>query len=195
MEYFWLLLYIFATFFKIGLFSFGGGMGVIALLQQEVANNGWMTEDMFLNFVAISESTPGPIAINIATFIGSTLGGFLGSVVATLGVILPAFVIILLIAIAFKNFQNNRYVQAFLKGLKPVTLGLIAGMGISMVVKAVGFSIKDFQIINNFSIFNLVILGALIVIYVINYIIRKKHLSPIWMIVISAALGIICYGI
>mgnify|MGYP001855516110 FL=1 len=100
MEY----LTLFWVFFKIGLVSFGGGYGMIPMIQDEVIGRGWLTQEQLLNFIGISESTPGPLAVNIATFIGSSRAGILGALCATVGVVLPSFVIILLIAAFFKNF-------------------------------------------------------------------------------------------
>ena len=102
---------LFLTFFYIGLFTFGGGYAMIPIVRQEVLNRGWLdgSEEMVSNMIAVSESTPGPIAINMATFVGSDEAGFLGSVCATLGVVLPSFLVILLIAAVLKNFEKNKY--------------------------------------------------------------------------------------
>ena len=97
---------LFLNFLMIGALSFGGGYGMVSLVRETVLSNGWLTENEFLNFIAVSESTPGPLAVNMATFIGSTQGGILGSFVATLGVVLPSFLIILLIAFALKNLKK-----------------------------------------------------------------------------------------
>ena len=105
---------LFLTFFEIGLFTFGGGYAMISLVREKVLTFGWMTEEELLNMIAVSESTPGPIAINMATFVGSTQGGFLGSLMATLGVVLPSFIIILLISALIRNFLKYKGVQAFL---------------------------------------------------------------------------------
>ena len=116
-----ILLKLFLTFLKIGAVSFGGGYSMIPLIRDEVLTNGWATEEAFMNFIAVAESTPGPIAINMATYIGSTQYGFIGSLVATLGIVLPSFIIILLIVALFKNFlkysgkseSNSRYSLVF----------------------------------------------------------------------------------
>ena len=102
------MLTLFWTFFKIGLFTFGGGYAMIPLIQQEVTSHNWLSEDALLNFIGISEATPGPFAINIATFVGSSQYGFWGAVCATLGVVLPSFIIILLIASIFTKFEQNK---------------------------------------------------------------------------------------
>ena len=111
---------LFLNFLMIGALSFGGGYGMVSLVRETVLSNGWLTENEFLNFIAVSESTPGPLAVNMATFIGSTQGGILGSFVATLGVVLPSFLIILLIASALKNLMKYAPVNAFLSGSSSV---------------------------------------------------------------------------
>ena len=109
-----ILLQLFLTFFEIGAFTFGGGYAMISLVSEKVLVNGWLTEAELLNMIAVAESTPGPIAVNMATFVGSTQAGILGSALATLGVILPSFIIILLISAVMKNFLKYHGVQAFL---------------------------------------------------------------------------------
>lgn len=117
---------LFGVFFKIGLFTFGGGQAMIPLLQKDlVVNLGWISMQDFLDFVAISEITPGPVAINMATFAGYKLRGLTGAVVSSLGVILPSFIIILIIATVAHTFRANRWVSAFLDGLQPVVLALL----------------------------------------------------------------------
>ena len=118
---------LFYTFFEIGLFTFGGGYAMISLVREKVLMNGWLTEGELLNMIAVSESTPGPIAINMATFVGAMQGrelgwpfaDMLGSACATLGVVLPSFIIILLISAVIKNFLKYEPVKAFLKGVRP----------------------------------------------------------------------------
>ena len=108
---------LFIEFFQIGLFAFGGAYGAIPLIKEVVLENSWMNEEMFSNMIAISESTPGPIMINSATYIGNNQAGILGALVATLGVVLPSFLIILLIVIVFHKFLKNNKVQMVLKGI------------------------------------------------------------------------------
>ncbi len=128
-----LYLELFLTFLKLGSFAFGGAYGAIPLFREEVLSHGWMTDSMFTNVVAISESTPGPIMINVATYIGSQQGGLLGGVIlATLGgVVLPSFIIILLVTVLFKSFLNRTKVQGVLKGIKQCIMGgLILATGV-----------------------------------------------------------------
>ncbi|MBR2651064.1 MAG: chromate transporter, partial [Clostridia bacterium] len=105
-------LMLFLTFLKIGAASFGGGFGMISLIREDCLANGWLTEEELLNFIAVAESTPGPIAVNMATFVGSSQGGILGAFLATLGVVLPSFVIILLIAAVFNGLLKYAGVKA-----------------------------------------------------------------------------------
>ena len=127
-------LLLFTTFFKIGLFTIGGGYAMIPMIQQSVLAHGWMTVTDMIDFIAISESTPGPFAVNIATFIGMTRGGIFGALAATLGVVLPSFIIILLIARFFLKFQDNTWVKAVLTGVRPAVVGLIASAALSIFV-------------------------------------------------------------
>ena len=111
---------------------------MIPLIQDAVIRHNWMSEDAFYNFIGVCESTPGPIAVNMATYVGSTQAGLPGGIVATLGVITPSFFIILLIAAVLKNLTKNTYVQGFLYGIKPVILALILATGINMLLKSTG---------------------------------------------------------
>ena len=134
---------LFVTFLKIGAFTFGGGYAMIPLIQSEVVARNWMTDADLVNFIAVSESTPGPLAINIATYVGMETGGFLGAFCATFGVVLPSFIIILLVAKCFAAFSENRLVKGILSGLRPAVVGLISASVISVgatVFSAVSFS-------------------------------------------------------
>ena len=119
-----ILLRLFLTFFKIGLFTFGGGYAMIPLIRDECLANEWLSEGELLNFIAVSESTPGPVAVNMATFVGSSQAGVLGSLCATFGVILPSFIIILLIVAILKNVLQYAGVRATLSGVRPVVVVL-----------------------------------------------------------------------
>lgn len=135
---------LFLNFLMIGALSFGGGYGMVSLVRERVLSNGWLTENEFLNFIAVSESTPGPLAVNMATFIGSTQGGILGSFVATLGVVLPSFLIILLIASALKNLMKYAPVNAFLSGVRPCVVAMILATALSMALSTL-FGLTDLQ--------------------------------------------------
>ena len=116
---------LFWNFLMIGALSFGGGYGMISLVRETVLGHGWLTEGEFLSFIAVSESTPGPLAINMATFIGSSQGGFWGALCATLGVVLPSFVIILLVASVLQNLMKYAGVNAVLGGVRPCVVAMI----------------------------------------------------------------------
>lgn len=181
-------LLLFLEFFKIGLFTFGGGYAMIPLVKEVVLEYGWLTESEFYNFIGICESTPGPIAINMATYIGARQGDLLGSICATVGVILPSFIIIILIAALLKNIIKNSYVQAFLTGIKPVVLGLIASTGLILFAKAIGYvNLKTF----NFNLPATIIFGVLVILYFGVLKLFKKKLSAVSIILISAILGIL----
>ena len=184
---------LFLEFFKIGLFTFGGGYAMIPLVRELVLEQGWLTESQFLDFIGVCESTPGPIAINMATYIGSTQGGFFGSVCATLGVVLPSFIIIVLVATLLKKLIKNKYFQNALKGIKPIILALILSTGIILVAKVLGYIPKGETSNIQFdfdwkSTVIIVLLAGLF--YGYKYIFKKK-MPSILLIVIAAALGII----
>ena len=183
---------LFFEFFQIGLFTFGGGLAMIPLIEDVVVKHAWLTEAEFYNFVGVCESTPGPIAINMATYIGSLQGGILGSIAATLGVVLPSFLIILLIAAVLKNMTENKFFKGFVRGVKPIVVGLIASMGCMLLIKAVGFvSVTKFK----FDIVSAIILGLIFLIFFVYWLLKKKKLSAIKLIIISAFLGIVVSGI
>jgi chromate transporter len=140
-----LLFKLFYTFFYIGVFTFGGGYAMIPLISQEVLNNNWVdSTDILIDFIAIAESTPGPFAINIATFIGYEQAGIIGALFASFGVVLPSFIIILIIAKLFTKFASNKYVQGFLKGIRPVVPGIILSVAMIFILRSV-FSIEDLK--------------------------------------------------
>lgn len=120
-----ILIELFYAFFTIGCFSFGGGYAILSFLQQEVERRGWMTTERFVDMIAISQSTPGPIAINMATFVGYETGGILGAFVATLAVALPGMILMMLFALCFFHFYERQGTQAVMKGLRPAVVGLI----------------------------------------------------------------------
>ncbi len=185
---------LFLTFFEIGLFTFGGGYAMISLIREKALALGWLTEEELLNMIAVSESTPGPIAVNMATFVGSTQGGILGSLVATLGVVLPSFIIILLISALIRNFLKYKGVQAFLGGVRPCVVALILATAVTMALSTLldvttlggGFA-PDLR--------GIIILAILVSVTLIFKRIKKKKPSPILMILISAGLGMLLYSI
>ena len=180
-----ILLKLFLTFFKIGAFTFGGGYAMLPLMQQEVLANNWLTEEEIINFIAVSESTPGPFAINMATYIGSHTAGFLGSVCCTLGVVLPSFIIILLVARFFMAFKDNKWVKAVMSGLKPAVVGLIGAAIISVALEVF------FPSGISFGVFKVFTFWVSAVIFTIVMFMQHKKVHPIILILVSAALGII----
>ena len=188
-------LQLFLTFLKIGAISFGGGYAMIPLIQDEVISHGWLNSEQILNFIAIAESTPGPIAINMATFIGSSQGGILGSICATFGVILPSFIIILIVASVLTGLLKFAGVKAFIGGIRPVVIGLILGTAITIIMQVIfGLeNIKESTI--NFDYKALIIFGIVAGIGIAVKQKTKKAISPILLILISAVLGLILYGI
>ena len=181
-------LYLLLEFFKIGLFTFGGGYAMIPLVKEVVLKYGWLTEEGFYNFIGVCESTPGPIAINMATFIGAEQGGLLGSIVATTAVVLPSFIIILLVASLLKRFIKNKYVQAFLKGVKPVVIGLILSTGLVLLVKVIGY--KSLELFS-FDLASVICFGIILLIYLLSKFIFKKKVNNILLICMSAVIGLI----
>ena len=189
-----ILLELFLTFFKIGALTFGGGYAMIPFVREQVLLHGWLTEEELLNMIAVSESTPGPIAIKMATFVGSNEAGVLGSAVATLGVVLPSFLIILIISALLKNFLKYKGVKAFLSGVRPCVVSLILGTAITVFLSVLwGIGSGDFK-------FNIDLKGIFIfeMIIAISLVLKKtkgKKPSPILMIAISACLGMIIYSL
>ena len=176
-------------FLEVGFFSFGGAYAAIPLIRDVVLSHGWMDEEMVAYMIAISESTPGPIMVNMATYVGSSKGGILGALIATTAVVLPAFLIILLIMVLLKSFLENKYVKAALGGLKPCIIGIILSTGILMIIRNcnVSLSVKP-------DILSLVLTAALAVVYFGTRKVLKKRISPILLICISAFVGVITYG-
>ncbi len=188
------LLRLFLSFLKVGVISFGGGYGMISVLREEVLSNAWLSEEEFLNFIAISESTPGPIAINMATFVGASQGGFLGSLLATLGVVIPSFTIIIIIATVIKNFINYTSVKSVLNGIKPAVAGLITATALTMILSNF-FGLKTIKSDLSFDYKSVAIMSIVVLVATLFKKFTKKKISPILLIVISAGLGMFFYGV
>lgn len=188
-------LQLFWTFFKIGLFTFGGGYAMIPLISQEVVGLNWLTEAQLINYIGISEATPGPFAINIATFVGATQGGFFGAVCSTLGVILPSFIIILLVASIFKHFEENKFVKGALRGINPVVYALIIGTGVVLLVKNFWTNAFDFSATPDFDYISLIIAAVVVAGSFVFKKVKGKNLSAIWIIVFGAVAGMVLYSI
>ena len=179
-------------FLKVGCFSFGGAYAAIPLIRDVVLSYGWVSEEMLTDMIAVSESTPGPIMVNLATYVGTSQAGIPGAVIATLASILPAFVIILLIMVVMKRVLDNRAVQAVMKGLQACVIGVITAVGVYMLYKNAvvpAFAAET-------ELRPLILAAALAVIYFGSRKIKalKKGLSPIALIGISACLGVLVFG-
>ena len=177
------LLQLFVSYLKIGFFGFGGGYAMLSLIHSEVVvRNGWLTNGEFSDIVAISQMTPGPIAINSATYIGYEVAGFWGSVVATVAVCLPALTIMMLITRFFLRLRDNRYVQGVVMGMRPVVVGMIASAALLLIFphSAEGRSFID---------------GWSWVIFIGVLLASVKRVNPILLIVLSAVAGIVIYGL
>ncbi len=176
---------LFITFFTIGLFTFGGGYAMLPLIQQKVVEKGWMSVEQIVDFVAVSESTPGPFAVNISTYVGAEMGGVLGSICATLGVVLPSFIIILIVAKCYIRFKNSKLVSGAMFALRATVVGLMAGAVFGMlptVFLSAGVawsSVLTPQFLCSAAIFSVMLVLAL------------KKISPILIILCSAGAGIL----
>lgn len=175
---------LFLTFFKIGLFTIGGGYAMIPLIQSEIVDKGFMSFDELLDFIAVSESTPGPFAVNIATYVGAEMAGFWGAVLSTLGVVLPSFIIILTVASFFRKFKENKYVKGCMSGLKPAVVGLI-GAAILSIAKT-DFFPDGFALEN----INFAAQICTLIITSVMFLLAIKKIHPIIIVLISAAAGI-----
>ncbi len=176
---------LFLVFLKIGAFTFGGGYAMLPLVQEAVLKKGWISEEAIVDFIAVSESTPGPFAVNIATFVGAETGGVFGAFIATLGVVLPSFIIILIVAKCFAKFSKSFIVSSCMSGLKPCVIGLIGAAIVSLgrtVFFFEGFKLSAFADITFY---------VPVAIFILSLILAFKKAHPIIIICLSAVLGII----
>lgn len=182
---FLLILELFWTFFCIGLFTFGGGYAMLPLIQEEVLRHGWLTENEIVDFIAVSESTPGPFAINMATYVGIETAGPLGAIATTLGVVLPSLIVIMIVAVCYEKFKKAKSVQAGLMGIRPIAIGLIASAIISVGKAAFYFDGMVWQDLLTPGFLAKILLFALLVFLAV------KKVKPIKLILLSAGLGIV----
>ena len=186
-----LLLYLFYRFFTTGLFAVGGGLATLPFLQQMGEETGWFTAAQLADMLAVSESTPGPIGVNMATFVGYNVAGVPGAVVATLGLIAPSIIMILVIASFLKNFGKNRFVQAAFYGLRPASMGLVASAGLSAVmltfVNTAAWQVGDLWAAVHWP--SVALAALLLLLTRVVRPTRKWH--PIVFIAFSAAVGIV----
>ena len=178
------LIELFLAFLKIGTFTFGGGYAMIAMIQAEAERHGWLTQEELVDFVALSESTPGPLAVNMATFAGMRTGGVLGAVIATLGIVLPSFIIILIIAKCFEKYKKSKAVGGIIDGLKPAVVGMIGAAFISVsrtVFFPSGISLSAFSSASFWVFLGLFAAAAIL---------AFKKVHPIKIILLSAVIGV-----
>lgn len=193
-------LQLFWTFFKIGLFTIGGGQAMIPMISQEVVEKGWLTLDEVQSFIAISESTPGPFAVNIATYTGVSVlqsagvgESILGAICATFGVVLPSLVIITLIALAFSNFIKKPAVQSVFVYVRSTVTGLLIAVFVGFVLSTLlGVSSVLSHEPVQFDVIGTCLFALLFGLSFIK--IKGKTLQPIWLIIIAAVIGTLCYG-
>lgn len=185
-------LQLFYEFFKTGLFAVGGGMATLPFLSAMADKTGWFTQGMLADMIAVSESTPGPIGVNMATYVGFATAGLPGAVVATLGLITPSVIIILIIAKFLKAFRDNQYVDGAFYGLRPCSVALIAAAGMS-VVKLTLLNEVGFQLTGNWLDYfrwECILLAAVLLVCT-RYVPKVKDLHPIWFILGSAVIGVL----
>lgn len=180
-----------AGFLKVGVFSFGGAYGAIPLIRDIVLSYGWLEEETLTYMIAVSESTPGPIMVNLATYIGSCQAGFSGALIATMAVVFPSFFIILIVTAFLKTALKNVYVQAALRGMKPCMIGIVLATGGYMSFKNVFGTIHLLKL----NIQAIIIFAFIIAIILISKYYRKKKLSPVAIILLSAVAGVFVYGV
>ena len=193
-------LMLFWVFFKIGLFTIGGGHAMIPLIMQEVVAQGWISEEVLIDFIAISESTPGPFAVNIATYtgtvVGESLGGFghglLGALCATLGVVAPSVIIIILIVKLLSRFMKKPAVQEVFTGVRSSVTGLLLSVFLGLFLSVILSMSSVWESVGHFDYVGLIIFGVLMV--VANVKIKGKTLHPIFIVLISAVMGVLMYG-
>ncbi|MCD8204401.1 MAG: chromate transporter [Coprobacillus sp.] len=186
---------LFYTFFLIGLFTFGGGYAMIPLIEEQTLARGWATASELQDFIAISEITPGPFAVNISTFIGSQTAGIAGAACATIGVILPSFIIILIVAFILEKFIKNHWVEGALNGIKPIVIALILSTAFFFFVQLVFFGGNSVGSALSFDLKSLTLLLLLAGIYYGYYKTQKKRLNIIALLVLAAILGMLIYSV
>lgn len=183
-----IFLRLFYEFFKTGLFAVGGGLATLPFLSDMAEATGWFTQAQLADMVAVSESTPGPIGVNMATYVGFTTAGIPGAIVATLGLITPSVIVIMVIAVFLRSFRDNRYVSAAFYGLRPASSGLIAAAGISVC----GIALLNTGAGLSLALFNWKALALAAVLLVLTrYVKATKKLHPVVFILFSAVVGIV----
>jgi len=186
---------LFLVFFKLGLFCFGGGYTMIPLIQDEITKYGWISIDEFYDIIAITEITPGAIAVNAATFIGQRAGGFLGSLAATIGVIMPSFILVLIIAKYFFKFNENPVKKSIFYCVRPAVMGMIVYAGMSVAETSIfpnGINADFFKLLAEHPL-NMIDIKSLIMFAVTFVILLKTKLNPILVLLSMAVIGIFVF--
>ena len=190
-----ILLRLFYEFAKVGLFAIGGGLATLPFLYNLSDKTGWFTHADLTNMIAVSESTPGPIGVNTATYVGFTMGGIPGAIVATVGLVTPSVIVILIIASFLKAFRESRLVEAAFYGLRPASTGLIAAAGIPVIITSVLTADTLYEVISQGVTLDMVKWPAVVlavVIYVLsNHVKATKKLHPILFIAFAAVVGVV----
>lgn len=181
---------LFFGFLRVGCFAFGGAYGAIPLIRDVVLSYGWLSDETLTYIIAVSESTPGPIMVNLATYVGSSQAGMLGSVIATLAVILPSFIVTLVVMAILQNVLKNKYVQAVLNGLKPCIIGIIIATGLYIIISNCILNTAGTPI----SIRAIIVMAILMAASLLAKYVFKKKMSPILLIAVAALTGIIVYA-
>ena len=181
---------LFLGFLRVGCFAFGGAYGAIPLIRDVVLSYGWLSDETLTYIIAVSESTPGPIMVNLATYVGSSQAGMLGSVIATLAVILPSFIVTLVVMAILQNVLKNKYVQAVLNGLKPCIIGIIIATGLYIIISNCILNTAGTPI----SIRAIIVMAILMAASLLAKYVFKKKMSPILLIAVAALTGIIVYA-
>lgn len=185
---------LFWTFFKIGLFTIGGGQAMIPMIMTNVVDKGWLEQNALIDFIAISESTPGPFAVNIATYTGIETAGIFGAICATLGVVMPSVIIIIIVAKLLSGFMKRKAVGEVFTGVRSTVTGLLLSVFISLVLTML-FGISDIFNVTGVQV-DYVGIGLFALIFPISFIkIKGKKMKPILLVILSAALGVLCYGL
>lgn len=184
---------LFWTYFKIGLFTIGGGQAMIPMIIRDVVAKGWLSELELIDFIAISESTPGVFAVNVATYSGTNIAGVLGGLCSTLGVVLPSIIIISLIAIFFSQFMKKKAVEDVFNGVRSAVTGLLISVFLTLMLTIL-FGISNIYDTSSTNI-DYIGIGLFAVLFGISFVkVKGKKISPILIILISAILGLICYA-
>ncbi len=191
LTYLWHLLLLFAEFFKTGLFAVGGGLATVPFIRDMGATYGWITEAEIANIIAIAESTPGPIGVNAATYVGYLVCGVPGAILATLGLVTPSVIIIILVAKAIKKYYDSHMVQSLFRALRPAAIGLITAAGFSLLLTSLGVKANFTRFVFSANWYSLLKLGIYGVFTFFAFWKKTAKIHPLFYILTGGALGAI----